>query len=403
VSFGYADSERANASQFPTPWAGDPGVIFEGCTPATSATGKCVFDASAVKIDNNTGSSEVVESVMIKFPGALAGGADCIIDIWPHNVTLPAGQSLIVTQTSGSPSETGCGQPVGTLDGSEVGPNGVDWGGQTHCATNSGIIPHILLQIKNQPLVDATDNNQVLNTGGNDSANCPSRINPPHLNNESESWGQCIGQNKLVLAPPTQTHVVGNTATIVATLTNTCDNAPVQGANIHFGDQSGPDNGLNQTAKTGAAGKATIKYIGLTDGTDVWGSDTTNPAGTIFSNTVNVIWTPLINTGQKLTVHDVADVQGFKSGGSGGTVDFQLFTNAGCTGSPLFDSGNKAVDTSTGTANSGNFSVPFTNTNTTYNWLVTYSGDAVNAGSTSPCGTENFSVAGNSLPSGVDP
>jgi hypothetical protein len=36
LSLGYADSERANAVNFPTPWAGSPGVIFEGCTPATS-------------------------------------------------------------------------------------------------------------------------------------------------------------------------------------------------------------------------------------------------------------------------------------------------------------------------------------------------------------------------------
>jgi hypothetical protein len=379
-------------------------VIFEGCH--TTATTKCVFDSSAVKIDNNTGAKETVNSVVVVFPGALAGGADCVIDIWPHDVTLPAGQSLIVTQTTASPTETGCGQPTGTMDGSEVGPNGQDWGGQTHCGTNSGIIPKVILTV-NGGTSTVTDNSQILNTGGNDSANCPTRINPPHQNNESEPWGCVNGTQTLTLSPPTQTHTVvppgTQKASLTATLTTSCTGSPVQNANIQFTDLSGPDKSLAKTAKTGAAGKATITYSSPTDGTDVWDADVNTAVGPITSNSVNVIWTPVIDTGQKLTVHDVASITGFMSGGGGGTVDFQLFTNASCTGSPLFDSGNQAVDTSGGTANSGNFSVPFTNTNTTYYWLATYSGDTINAGSTSSCGTEQFSVAGNSLPSGIDP
>jgi hypothetical protein len=243
----------------------------------------------------------------------------------------------------------------------------------------------------------------VLNTGGNDTANCPTRINKPHQNNESEQWGPCIGSAQLTLAPPTQTHVVGQQATVTATLTNTCNNSPIQGATVDFSDLSGPDNALTGTGKTDINGQATFTYTGNTDGTDTWDADTVNPAGTILSNNVNVIWTPLVNTGQKITIHDVASLQGLLSGGSGGTVDFQLFSNSSCTGPPLFDSGNQAVDTSNGTANSGNFSLPFTNTDTTYYWLANYSGDQINSPTSSPCGTENFSVAGNNLPSGVDP
>jgi hypothetical protein len=289
VSFGYADSERADAVHFPTPWAGDPGVIFEGCQPNGTTITKCVFDSSAIKIDNNTGSDETVNSVVVDFPGAAAGGADCMVDIWPHNVTLPAGDTMILAQTNASPTETGtCNSPAGDIDGSEMGPNGVDWGGQTHCGTNSGIIPKVILTI-NGGQTTVPDTSQVLNTGGTDKANCPTRINPPHQNNESETWGCVNGGQTLTLSPPTQTWVVGQTATITATLDNTCG-GPIQGANVAFDDLSGPDIGLTGSGITDANGQATLSYTSPVTGTDTWDSDVVNPAGTVTSNDVNVIW-----------------------------------------------------------------------------------------------------------------
>jgi hypothetical protein len=292
VSFGYADSERADAVHFPTPWAGDPNVIFEGCQPNGTTITKCVFDSSAIKIDNNTGSSETVNSVVVDFPGAAAGGADCMVDIWPHNVTLPAGDTMVLAQTNASPTETGtCNSPAGDIDGSEMGPNGVDWGGQTHCGTNSGIIPQVITTIDGATTT-TTDSSQVLNTGGQDSANCPTRTNPPHQNNESEQWtaGGCVnGAAVLTLAPPTQTHYVGQQATVTATLDNTCGGA-IEGANVAFDDLTGPDIGLTGSGITDANGQATFTYTGKTVGTDTWDSDVVNPAGTITSNTVNVIW-----------------------------------------------------------------------------------------------------------------
>src|SRR5215469_4927812 len=36
VFVGYADSLRANPTNFPTPWAGSPGITFEGCQPPSA-------------------------------------------------------------------------------------------------------------------------------------------------------------------------------------------------------------------------------------------------------------------------------------------------------------------------------------------------------------------------------
>jgi hypothetical protein len=83
---------------------------------------------------------------------------------------------------------------------------------------------------------------------------------------------------------------------------------------------------------------------------------------------------------------------GVLAGGSSptGTITFTVFgpNNATCTGTPL--------GTSTVTVNSGNgtyLSGPFTTTGPgTYNFVVTYSGDANNAAATSACGAPGESV-----------
>jgi hypothetical protein len=230
-----------------------------------------------------------VNSVIVEFVTP-STGYSCTFDIWPHNITLPAGDSLILTQTAPNAS-TDCNPAGGYLDGSEKGPNGTNWGGLTHCSTDSGVIPHVITTIGGTT-TDFTDSAQVLNTGGNDTANCPTRLNPPHQNNESEQWttGGCVnGAATLTLAPPTQTHFVGETATVTGTLTNTCGQ-PLQGATETFTDLTGPDTGTTGTGTTDANGQASFSYKGLTVGTDTLDVTVSNPAGTITSNTVNVIW-----------------------------------------------------------------------------------------------------------------
>lgn len=100
-----------------------------------------------------------------------------------------------------------------------------------------------------------------------------------------------------------------------------------------------------------------------------------------------------ITSGQKVVISDTAKPTGF--GTPTGTVDFKLFTNSSCSGTPLYDSG--AVTLVSGIARTANAQTqpPTLRNNGTYYWLVTYSGDANNSPSTSSCGTEQTTISGN--------
>lgn len=195
--------------------------------------------------------------------------------------TIP-GQQLIITQTASGAAD-GCTGDQGFFDTSDIGPNGAEWSG--HC-DNSGVIPEIDASIDGVPNV-FTDSGQVLNTGGIDLASCPSG------SNESEQWTDlgsvpCPGST-LSLAPPTQTAAIGSQAAVKATFANSCGQG-IQGAPITFAVQSWPNAGTTETATTDSNGVASFAYGGSSTGTDTVGASTTNPAGTIGSHTVTVLW-----------------------------------------------------------------------------------------------------------------
>ncbi len=99
---------------------------------------------------------------------------------------------------------------------------------------------------------------------------------------------------------------------------------------------------------------------------------------------------PSISTAQHLTPNDDATISGASSN-AGGTITFNLFSpsDATCSGAPAF--------TQTVTV-SGNGTYKTTNTafvasdTGTWRWQVIYSGDPSNAGTTSACGVENFTI-----------
>jgi RHS repeat-associated protein len=165
VFVGYADNLRASGF-FPSPWQGDPGVIFKGCT------GGCSFDAGAVMVENTSSVPVTVNSLQVRL-------STCTINIWPLFVSLPAQQKLIYTQTV-SGADNGCPGDRGTFDTSDIGPNGVGWAG--HC-DQSGVTPEIDLTV-NGVTQTFTDSAHVLNTGGVDLADCPVGMN------ESQPWTQ---------------------------------------------------------------------------------------------------------------------------------------------------------------------------------------------------------------------
>lgn len=269
ISVGYADSLRANPANFPTPWAGDSGVTFEGCTG-------CTYDAGAVKVFNNTFADVTVDSVIVRFD-------TCLYDIWPHGVTLPAGGQLIVTQmTSGA--DNGCTPGNGHMDSSDIGAGGAPWAGR---CDQSGVIPVVEVTIGGTPIV-FHDNGQVLNTGGVDKADCGGGAN------ESTQWttGPCPPGAQLGLEPTNQEHHVGTTATVDATLTNECSPPEaLPGVQVTFTVTAGPDAGLTGSGIADADGKVSWSYSSALTGTDTVEASVTNLVGTFRSDPAYVTWT----------------------------------------------------------------------------------------------------------------
>src|SRR2546428_11377960 len=87
IYVGYADSLRANAVSFPTPWVGSPRTVFEGCNPAAS----CVSDAGAVQVYNGSASTIHVDAGAVALDTCGYNGGP------PPN--LPSADSFLRIQT----------------------------------------------------------------------------------------------------------------------------------------------------------------------------------------------------------------------------------------------------------------------------------------------------------------
>ena len=292
VFVGYADSLRADATNFPTPWAGSPQTVFEGCLPVAS----CEYDAGSIRITNNTDSPVTVNAIAVHLD-------TCTFTGWPA-ANLAPGADMIVTQlTSGA--SAGCSGPSPAhFDTSDIGPNGSNYSG--NCTPN-GIQSTVDVTINGQT-TSYTDAGQVLNTGGVDAALCP-----PAGANESIQWttighAPCRG-SQLGLTPPAQTHNVGTEATVAATYTNSCGQ-PLSNVAVQFAATSGPNAGRTGTGTTDANGMATFTYSSTATGTDTWHASVTNIAGTITSNSVTVTWIAFAPGGGAFVISDLKGVSG---------------------------------------------------------------------------------------------
>jgi len=156
VYVAYADSLRANGF-FPKPWQDSPNVVFEGCT------GACTFDGGAIRIDNPTSNALTIDQATVDI------GAACTFGLWPSNMTLPAGQTLILAQEA-SGASSGCSQ--GNLFDTSDAPS--------ITCTPDGIVPTVHVTI-NGITTSYSDTRQVLNTGGTDPPTCTG-------SNESHQW-----------------------------------------------------------------------------------------------------------------------------------------------------------------------------------------------------------------------
>jgi hypothetical protein len=281
VFVGYADILRADATTFPTPWDGSPQTTFYGCAPTT-----CTYDAGGVRIVNNTGSTVTVDSIKVHVDTCTYGG-------WP-SATLPPGADLIVTELP-TGTRVGCPGPV-QMDTSDVGPGGSDY---SLVCTPDGLVPTVEVTINGQTTTYA-DSGRVLNTGGIDGA-C-------FGNNESTQW-TAIGHTPckgslLSLAPATQTHGLGTTATISALFTNSCGQA-LSNVAVNFAASSGPNAGRSGTGTTDVNGAATFSYTSQKIGTDTFHASITNLVGTITSNPVTVTWVAFAPGGGAFVIGDL--------------------------------------------------------------------------------------------------
>ena len=292
VFVGYADSLRADAANFPTPWAGSPQTIFEGCLPVAT----CEYDGGTIRITNNTGSTFTVNAIAVHID-------TCTYTGWPAAVVAP-GADLIVAQLAGGAAE-GCSGPTPThFDTSDIGPNGAIYSG---VCTQDNVQSTVDVTVNGQTTT-YTDAGQVLNTGGVDGAACP-----PPGGNESIQWttighAPCRG-SVLGLTPPAQTHGVGTTATVTATFTNSCGQ-PLSNVAVQFAATAGPNAGRSGTGTTDANGVATFSYSSLVTGTDTLRASVTNIAGTISSNPVTVTWVAFAPGGGGFVISDLKDIAG---------------------------------------------------------------------------------------------
>jgi hypothetical protein len=288
VFVGYADSLRADATSFPTPWQGAPRTTFEGCAPAAA----CVYDAGAVRVVNNSSGTVVVNAIAVHID-------TCTYTGWP-SATLTPGADLIVTQlTSGETS--GCTATPAEMDTSDVGPGGSGYAG--HC-TPDGILPTVDVTI-NGTTTSYTDSGQVLNTGGIDAGVC--------TGNESIQWtvighAPCRG-SLLSLTPPAQTRPLYVTATVTATFTNSCGQ-PLSDTLVQFTTTAGPNAGLTGSGITDANGNATFTYSSTRTGTDTLRASVSNLAGNILSNTVTVTWIMFAPGGGAFVIGDLENSNG---------------------------------------------------------------------------------------------
>ena len=133
------------------------------------------------------------------------------------------------------------------------------------------------------------------------------------------------------------------------------------------------------------------------------------------------------DTGQKITIKETVSINGYVTGACGADAScskatFSLFKdtdrataeaackNGSTSAANRIDLNGAApgldltqpIPDATGVADTGDISIPFENGTTHYFWTVTFTGNDNNQGSTSLC-EESFSIAGNHLPSTVNP
>ena len=183
VYVGYYDTHHPNNPQpKPNPWMLSPNVVFVGTNDEGNNTILGNWDTSAVRIDNLTGAPLANVHVTVDIPVVYpTSNSNHHFDLW-GTWTIPAGQSLILTQTA-----------FENFDGSDYNSKAGQYGQDPALCTNPNDIstgrPVVHVTI-GATTTDFSDTNQILNTHGVDSAGCLPPVASPTRNDESETWQQ---------------------------------------------------------------------------------------------------------------------------------------------------------------------------------------------------------------------
>jgi hypothetical protein len=120
-----------------------------------------------VKLTNTSVASITINSLEVVL-------STCTYNLWPTNVSVPPGDSVIYAQTV-SGIDIGCSSN-GHFDTSDVGRGGASWAGN---CSQSGVIPRVEVTA-NAVEQTFSDSTQRLNTGGVDLGQCPRGTNESH-------------------------------------------------------------------------------------------------------------------------------------------------------------------------------------------------------------------------------
>ncbi len=177
----------------------------------------------------------------------------------------------------------------------------------------------------------------------------------------------------------------GGTVTYHAFFDTTCSGTDLFGTG---GDTVTVTNGIVPNSAT-----ITVQNAGDYSFLATYSGDLKNNPATDVCSSEELVVVPnqsAISTAQNLLPNDAATISGVTSH-AGGTVTFSLFgpSDATCSAAPVYTQTVNVVGN--GTYNTTNTTFLATG-NGTWRWMVSYSGDSNNLGSTSACGVEQFTI-----------